>query len=159
MDNKTLAEKLAGNLLNKATTKENQASSQKLALENQKAGEQARRAKVEAQQAGELKSLSPLFAEVSDEDILKAVEGSKELTIKTWTNYSVFEYYEGRNMPEVLKETEGGKSLIKRFEEIGAEAVGINYTGSGFLRNIIKINLSWDQSKFEETVQQQSHKL
>jgi hypothetical protein len=174
MAKKTLADKLADGIVTAASQAEKDAAKQALAKTKSEAKHSTTVEKLRAKEQKEMKKLSKLFTSVSEREIIKALAGdckdslgNKVLTIKTWSDFSVIDSLApGHGMWNQITDTgKGGKKLSDQLNEVAARVAGVSYSPSNFtpenienafIRNEVKLHLSWDKDKFETAVKRQA---
>tara|TARA_R110002126_G_scaffold13118_1_gene55865 strand:+ start:101575 stop:102084 length:510 start_codon:yes stop_codon:yes gene_type:complete len=121
-------------------------------------------AKKAAKQDVELKSLSKIFAAVSDADIIQSLESNKPIVMKSWKGLSIINGTDGLSLTQLL-DTQGGNALTTRLAEVSAGVSSVNLERKHFsdmnienlfLRHALSIHLEWKKDEFKQAVQQKT---
>ncbi|MED5423680.1 MAG: hypothetical protein VX740_09610, partial [Pseudomonadota bacterium] len=104
--------------------------------------------------------LGKMFAAVTDDDIIMALTEDNPLVLKSWKSFQVLNGSTSTQVITKAMETDGGKSLTRRLNDVSARVDSVTYRAMPFTeynlenlfkKNKVKIDLIWDKDAFKNT--------
>ena len=101
-----------------------------------------------------------MFAAVTDDDIIMALTEDNPLVLKSWKSFQVLNGSTSTQVITKAMETDGGKSLTRRLNDVSARVDSVTYRAMPFTeynlenlfkKNKVKIDLIWDKDAFKNT--------